>query len=46
VGNKADLVDSRKVTKQEAESKAAQWNCEYIETSAKTRQNIDEVYFK
>ncbi|CAG8524850.1 1212_t:CDS:2 [Paraglomus brasilianum] len=45
VGNKADLANSyRKVTKDEAAAKAAEWGCPYIETSAKTRLNVDEVY--
>ncbi|CAG8540983.1 107_t:CDS:2 [Paraglomus occultum] len=45
VGNKADLANShRKVTKEEATAKAAEWGCPYIETSAKTRLNVDEVY--
>jgi hypothetical protein len=46
VGNKADLSDLRKVSKQEAQARARQWGCEYVETSAKTRQNVDEVYFQ
>jgi Ras-related protein Ral-A len=45
VGNKADLAISyRKVSKEEANAKAIEWGCPYIETSAKTRQNVDEVY--
>jgi Ras-related protein Ral-A len=44
VGNKADLSDSRKVEKWEAEAKAKEWGCSYLETSAKTKQNVDEAY--
>ncbi|KAF9288122.1 hypothetical protein BGZ74_000958 [Mortierella antarctica] len=44
VGNKADLGQLRKVNHEEAAAKAAEWNCLYIETSAKTRQNVEEVY--
>ncbi|KAI9019242.1 small GTPase superfamily [Phycomyces nitens] len=44
VGNKVDLVHLRKVSTDEASSLAAEWNCSYIETSAKTRYNVDEVY--
>jgi len=44
VGNKADLDQIRKVPKEEAEAKAIEWGCTYIETSAKTRQNVEEVY--
>ncbi|CAG8479848.1 10647_t:CDS:2 [Ambispora leptoticha] len=44
VGNKSDLAQIRKVTREEAQRKALEWGCPYIETSAKTRQNVDEVY--
>ncbi|KAF9145909.1 hypothetical protein EC957_001695 [Mortierella hygrophila] len=44
VGNKADLTQLRKVNHEEAAARAAEWNCPYYETSAKTRHNVDEVY--
>jgi len=44
IGNKADLDQIRKVSKEEAESKARGWGCSYYETSAKTRLNVDDVY--
>ncbi|CAG8468150.1 10538_t:CDS:2 [Diversispora eburnea] len=44
VGNKVDLEHVRKVPKDEALSRAREWHCPYYETSAKTRQNVDEVY--
>ncbi|KAF9185504.1 hypothetical protein BGZ51_002626 [Haplosporangium sp. Z 767] len=44
VGNKADLTQLRKVNQDEAAARAAEWNCPYYETSAKTRHNVDEVY--
>ncbi|KAG9320827.1 hypothetical protein KVV02_000620 [Mortierella alpina] len=44
VGNKSDLGQLRKVNHDEAAARAAEWNCPYIETSAKTRQNVEEVY--
>ena len=44
VGNKIDLNDDRKVTFEEAGRKAQLWSLPYIETSAKTKQNIDKVY--
>ncbi|KAG2173904.1 hypothetical protein INT44_000017 [Umbelopsis vinacea] len=44
VGNKVDLEHLRKVTFNDAAALADEWNCKYIETSAKTRQNVDEVY--
>ena len=43
VGNKMDLEDKRQVTVEEAQSRAQQWNVPYVETSAKTRANVDKV---
>lgn len=45
VGNKSDLTSRRQISLQEAESLAAQWRVPYIETSAKTRDNVDKVYY-
>jgi Ras-related protein Ral-A len=45
VGNKADLEDRRQVTIEEAQSRAQQWNVPYVETSAKTRANVDKVFY-
>ncbi|CDH56749.1 ras-related protein ral-a-like isoform 1 [Lichtheimia corymbifera JMRC:FSU:9682] len=44
VGNKVDLAHLRKVPSSEAQQLAQEWGCPYLETSAKTRQNVDEVY--
>ncbi|KAI7866650.1 small GTPase superfamily [Spinellus fusiger] len=44
VGNKVDLGHLRKVASSEPQQLAQDWNCQYIETSAKTRQNVDEIY--
>lgn len=43
VGNKSDLDEKRKVTFKDAEDRAAQWGVTYVETSAKTRENVDKV---
>ena len=44
VGNKADLDDSqRRVSKEEALVLARQWNVSYVETSAKTKLNVEDV---
>lgn len=45
VGNKSDLEPSRQVRTEVAQDKANQWGKPYIETSAKTRDNVDKVFF-
>lgn len=45
VGNKSDLEDRRQVSVEEARSKADEWGVQYVETSAKTRANVDKVFF-
>ncbi|XP_055371260.1 ras-related protein Ral-a isoform X2 [Condylostylus longicornis] len=44
VGNKCDLNDKRKVALSECQSRAQQWQVPYVETSAKTRENVDKVF--
>lgn len=46
VGNKADLEERRVVGQDEAQEQARQWNVPYVETSAKTRQNVDQVFIE
>ena len=46
VGNKCDLEKNRKVSKEEANAKAAEWNVPYVETSAKTNDNVDKVRYE
>ncbi|CAM9341886.1 ras-related protein Ral-A-like [Petromyzon marinus] len=45
VGNKSDLEERRQVSVEEARSRADQWGVSYVETSAKTRANVDKVFF-
>ncbi|KAF7666310.1 hypothetical protein LDENG_00111930, partial [Lucifuga dentata] len=45
VGNKSDLEDRRQVSVDEARSKAEEWGVQYVDTSAKTRANVDKVFF-
>uniref|UniRef100_A0A8D3EC25 Small monomeric GTPase n=1 Tax=Scophthalmus maximus TaxID=52904 RepID=A0A8D3EC25_SCOMX len=45
VGNKSDLEDRRQVSADEAKARAEQWGVCYVETSAKTRANVDKVFF-
>lgn len=44
VGNKSDLEDRRQVSGDEATAKANEWGVQYVETSAKTRANVDKVH--
>ena len=43
VGNKADLADRRQVSQADAEARARSWGVKYIESSAKTRMNLEQV---
>lgn len=45
VGNKSDLEDRRQVSVDEARGKAEESGVQYVETSAKTRANVDKVIF-
>jgi len=45
VGNKCDLEGERQVSKQEGESLARSFGCKFIETSAKSRINVDNAFY-
>jgi len=45
VGNKCDLESERAVRQQEGRDMAAHFNCKFIETSAKSRINVDEAFY-
>ncbi|XP_071764492.1 ras-related protein ralB-B-like [Centroberyx gerrardi] len=45
VGNKSDLEERRQVSADEAAGRAGEWGVQYVETSAKTRANVDKVFF-
>ncbi|PAA68321.1 hypothetical protein BOX15_Mlig024478g1 [Macrostomum lignano] len=45
VGNKSDLTDGRQVQSREAEARAEAWRIPYLETSAKTRENVDKAFY-
>jgi small GTP-binding protein len=46
IGNKSDLADERrKVPKSAGEARAKAWSVPHIETSAKTRENVDKAFF-
>ena len=44
IGNKCDLVSERKVSYEEACEFAKSLNMEYLETSAKTKENVEEAF--
>ncbi|KAG5921720.1 hypothetical protein E4U13_002552 [Claviceps humidiphila] len=45
VGNKCDLESEREVSRQEGEALARSFNCRFIETSAKSRINVDKAFY-
>jgi len=45
VGNKCDLEDNRQITTGEGMELAKSFGCPFRETSAKTRVNVDDVWF-
>jgi small GTP-binding protein len=45
VGNKCDLEPNRAVTTAQGAELARSFGCEYVETSAKERINVEHVFF-
>lgn len=45
VANKIDLADKRQVSKDDGESRAKEWKVPYIETSAKTKENVNKAFY-
>ncbi|KAK6969175.1 P-loop containing nucleoside triphosphate hydrolase protein [Favolaschia claudopus] len=44
VGNKADAHNAREVSKEEGAALARELGCEFLETSAKTAQNVERTF--
>ncbi|CAF0838483.1 unnamed protein product [Brachionus calyciflorus] len=44
IGNKSDLKQNRLISYEEANRRAEEWGIPYIETSAKTRENVDRAF--
>ncbi|KAK3430380.1 hypothetical protein EUGRSUZ_E01926 [Eucalyptus grandis] len=45
-GNKADLLDARKVTAEEAQTYAQEHGLFFMETSAKTAANVNDIFYE
>uniref|UniRef100_H2YDJ9 small monomeric GTPase n=1 Tax=Ciona savignyi TaxID=51511 RepID=H2YDJ9_CIOSA len=45
VGNKSDLENNRQVSQADAQQFAEKMGVQYVETSAKTRNNVDKVFY-
>jgi len=44
VGNMCDKTNEREVSKEQGQALARQFGCEFIETSAKTSQNVELLF--
>lgn len=45
VGNKCDLIDQRVITNEQGESLARKFGgCTFLEASAKTKSNVDQIF--
>lgn len=45
VGNKCDLEDERVVGKDQGQNLARSWNSAFLETSAKSKINVNEIFY-
>ncbi|XP_058795205.1 ras-related protein Rap1 [Phymastichus coffea] len=45
VGNKCDLEDERVVGKEQGNNLARQYNCAFMETSAKAKINVNDIFY-
>ncbi|CAG9322538.1 unnamed protein product [Blepharisma stoltei] len=46
VGNKSDVENKREVTAETAKKLAEEWNCQSLEVSAKTRENLETAFIE
>ena len=44
VGNKCDKVQQREVSREEGAALAQHFGCNFLETSAKTGQNVEDMF--
>lgn len=45
VGNKCDLEDERAVGKEQGQALAKSWGCVFIESSAKAKINVNDIFY-
>jgi small GTP-binding protein len=45
IGNKADLINERRIAKEDAEDLATRLECSHMETSAKEGTNVESMFF-
>merc|ERR1711862_76464 len=45
VGNKCDLQDQRVITTEQGEGLARKFNCVFLESSAKTKLNVEQIFY-
>jgi len=45
-GNKCDLNDQRVISAKQGEELAAKWRCQFIECSAKSKINVDNIFIQ
>ncbi|KAK2192582.1 hypothetical protein NP493_26g02036 [Ridgeia piscesae] len=45
VGNKCDLEDERVVGKDQGANLSRKWNCAFMETSAKSKINVNDIFY-
>jgi len=44
-GNKCDLEDERVIGKDQGHERAKEWGCEFFESSAKSKINVNEIFY-
>jgi GTPase SAR1 family protein len=44
-GNKCDLEDDRDVSREQGQNLAQTWGCTFLESSARKKVNVDEIFF-